>query len=390
MVRNYFKIAWRSLLRDRQFSVLNILGLSSGICCGLLIWLWVADELSYDKFFANSDRIYEVMELNRANGQQQMTDESSGLVSDLIVPQAPEVEYAASLAPPNWWPKYTLSAGDKDLKATGQYAGKDYFNIFSFPLLEGKKDEVLKEKNGIVISDELAMKLFGRTDNLIGKPVRFQQQRTFFVSGVFEKPPHNSSQKFDFVLSFEYLYEQQNWVKSWGGSGPHNFILVRKGTNIDVLNKKIAGLITNASGDTSRRPFATKFSDLYLQNTFNHGVSTGSKIVYVRLFSLIAIFILVIACINFMNLSTARAARRMKEVGVKKVVGARRPQLIVQFLTESLLITLFATAVALGLCVLLLPAFNQLTGKEIRLHPDTRLIAALFGILVVTAFVAGS
>jgi len=390
MLKNYFKIAWRSLLKDRQFTFLNILGLSSGICCAVLIWLWVADELSVDKFFANDNRIYEVMESNRLNGQQQMSDESTGLVADLLIAQDPEVEYAASLAPPNWWPKYTLSVGDKNLKATAQYAGKDYFNIFSFPLLEGKAGEVLRDKNSIVISDELAMRLFSRTDHLIGQAVRFQQQQTFFVAGVFKAPPRNSSQQFDFVLSFEYLWEQQSWVKSWDGTGPHNFILVREGTDINLLNKKIEGLIAKNSGDTTRRPVAVKFSDIYLQNTFNHGVSTGSKIVYVRLFSLIAIFILVIACINFMNLSTAKAARRMKEVGIKKVVGARRPQLIAQFLSESILLTLFATGLALVMTWLLLPAFNNLTGKEIVLHPDFQLIGALLGITLVTGLFAGS
>jgi putative ABC transport system permease protein len=390
MLKNYFKIAWRSLLKDRQFSLLNILGLSSGICCALLIWLWVADEVSVDKFFPNENRIYEVMEMNGVNGQQKIGDESSGLVPDLLLAQAPEIEYASSLAPPGWWPKYTLSVGEKNLKATGQYAGKDYFNIFSFPFLEGKPGEVLKDKNSIVISDALARRLFNRTDNIIGQPVRFQQQENFFVSGIFKAPPRNSSQQFDFVLSFEYLFSRQSWVKSWDGTGPHNFILVREGTNIDVLNKKIAGLIAKSSGDTSRRPVAMRFSDIYLQNTFTHGASTGSKIVYVRLFSLIAVFILVIACINFMNLSTAKAARRMKEVGIKKVVGARRPQLIAQFLSESILMTLFSTGLALALARLLLPAFNTLTGKEIMLHPDLPLIAALIGITVVSGLFAGS
>jgi len=390
MLKNYFKIAWRSLLKDRQFTLLNILGLSSGICCALLIWLWVADELSVDRFFSNDSRIYEVMESNRVNGQQQMSDESSGLVADLLLAQVPEVEYAASLAPPNWWPKYTLSVGDKNLKANGQYAGKDYFNIFPFPLLEGKAGEVLKVKNSIVISDQLAIRLFSRTDHLIGQAIRFQQEQTFFVTGVFKAPPRNSSQQFDFVLSFEYLFEQQSWVKSWGGTGPHNFILVKEGTDIKLLNKEIEGLIARNSGDTSRRPVAVRFSDIYLQNTFNHGVSTGSKIVYVRLFSLIALFILVIACINFMNLSTAKAARRMKEVGIKKVVGARRPQLIAQFLSESILMTLFATVLALAMTWFVLPAFNNLTGKEIVLHPDFRLVGALLGITIITGLFAGS
>ena len=390
MLKNYLKIAWRSLLKDRQFTLLNILGLSSGICCALLIWLWVSDERSVDKFFPNENRVYEVMEMNRENGQTQISDESSGLVADLLIAQVPEAQYAASLAPAAWWPKYTLSVADKNLKATGQYAGKDYFNIFSFPLLEGKKADVLKDKDGIVISEDLARKLFDRTDGLIGKPIRFNQQQTFFVSGVFATLPVNSSQQFDFVLSFDHLFDQQRWVKSWDGTGPHNFILVKEGTDIDVVNKRIEGLIAKNSGDTSRRLLATKFSDLYLQHTFSHGASTGSKIVYVRLFSLIAVFILLIACINFMNLSTAKASRRMKEVGIKKVVGATRPQLVTQLLSESLLLTLFATLLAMGLAWLLLPSFNRLTGKAMVLHADLSLIVTLLGITVITGFLAGS
>src|ERR1700744_2098387 len=293
MFKNNLKIAWRNLLRDRQFTLLNLLGLAAGLACTMLIWLWVADERSVDKFSPNERRIYEVMEMNRMNGEKKMSDESSGLVSDLIIGRVPEVQYAASLAPSGWWPKYTLSVGEKRIKATGQYAGKDYFNIFSFPLIDGKPGEVLKDKQSIVISDDLAIRLFGRTDNLIGKPVRFQQQQPFFVSGVFERPPRNSSQQFEFVLSFEYLYDQQRWVKSWDGTGPHNFILVKEGTDLNVLNKKIEDLIAKNSGDTSRRAVAVGFSDVYLQNTFVHGKSTGSKVVYVRMFSLIALFILV-------------------------------------------------------------------------------------------------
>ena len=154
----------------------------------MLIWLWVADERGVDKFFPNDNRIYEVMESNRVNGQQQMSDEFTGLVSDLLIAQVPEVEYAASLAPPSWWPKYTLSVDDRNLKATGQYAGKDYFNIFAFPLLEGKADEVLKIRNSIVISDELARKLFNRTDNLIGQPAASSSSRLSLFR-VFSKRP---------------------------------------------------------------------------------------------------------------------------------------------------------------------------------------------------------
>src|SRR5258706_12136906 len=204
MFKTNLKIAWRNLLKDRQFTLLNVLGLAAGLACALLIYLWVTDELSYDKFFANKDQLYQLMEHRKVDGDVQISDESSGLLSETLIHQMPEIEYACPLAPPDWFQKFTLSAGDKNIKATGQYAGKDYFNIFSFKLLEGDRRKVLADKSSIVISDELAKKLFGTTENIIGKPVEFQHDTTFFVSGVFEKPTVHSSQQFDFVMSFEY------------------------------------------------------------------------------------------------------------------------------------------------------------------------------------------
>src|SRR5437762_5226742 len=184
------------------------------------------------------------MEHRTTPGQSPMSDESCGLLGEVVAAQLPEVEYAAALAPPEWFQKFTLSAGDKNMKAKGQYAGKDYFNIFSFKLLEGKKDEVLVHKNSIVISDELAKKLFNTTENIIGRDIRFQHDTDFFVSGVFEKVPYHSSQQFDFVLSFEYMKDTYPWVKNWGATGPHNFMILKKGTNINNFNKKIAGIVT--------------------------------------------------------------------------------------------------------------------------------------------------
>ena len=390
MFKNNLKIAWRGFLKDRQFSFLNLVGLATGIACTLLIYLWVSDEMSYDKFFANNDQIYQVMEHRKVGGEITVSDESTGLVSDILAAKMPQIKYAASLAPPDWFQAFTLSAGDKNIKAVGQYAGKDYFNIFSFNLIDGKKDKVLAEKNSIVISNELAKNLFGTTENLIGKVIHFQHQNDFFVSGVFEKTPVHSSQQFDFVLPFEYLYSVQPWVKTWNNTGPHNFVLLQKGTDVAAFNKKIAGVITEYSKDTSRSAYAVKFSNNYLLNTFSHGSVVGDKLVYVRLFSIIAAFILIIACINFMNLSTAKASRRMKEVGIKKVVGAERGQLIVQFLTESLMMTIFSVILAIIIAWLLLPQFNQLTGKQLSLNFSFQLIAALLGITLFAGLLSGS
>ncbi len=390
MFKNNLKIAWRNLIKDRKFTLLNVLGLSAGLACTFLIYLWVADELSVDKFFAGNGQVYQLMEHRKTDGVVSVSDESSGIVSKTVVNQAPEIEYASPLAPPQWFQKFTLSVNDRNIKSVGQYAGKDYFNIFSFKIVDGDANKVLADKNSIVISDELAQKLFGTTQNLLGKAVRFQHERDFYVSGVFEKMPYNSSQQFDFVLSFDYYKDIQPWVVSWNNTGPHNFVKLKKGTDINVFNKKIAGVIAANTQDTTRSLFAAKFSDNYLLNTFDHGAQSGSKIEYVKLFSLIAIFILAIACINFMNLSTARASKRMKEVGIKKVVGAGRPQLIFQFLSESILLTLFAMIIAVVITWLLLPQFNELTGKQIALHFDANILLAILAITFCTGLLAGS
>ncbi|PSR55952.1 transporter permease [Adhaeribacter arboris] len=382
MFRTNLKIAWRNLVKDKQFTFINVLGLSAGLACSLLIFLWVKDELSYDKFFANEDRIYKLMENN--------SEESSGLLSDAVKQQIPGVKYAAAVAPSNWFPQYTLSVGDKNIKANGQYTGKDYFHIFSFKLIEGKKNGVLENKNSIVLSDELAKKLFGSTENIIGKPVRFDQATTFYVSGVFEKVPKHSSQQFDFVLSFEYFKIIKDWVTRWENKGPHNYILLDQKTDIKAFNKKVSNIIAVNFGDTTSKVSAARFSDLYLHNNYGNNAKSAGRIEYVRLFSILAIFILVIACINFMNLSTAKASGRLKEIGIKKVIGADRKQLIFQFLSESLLLTLLATVLAAAIAILLLPAFNQITGKQIILNFDTTIIVYLIVIILGTGLLAGS
>lgn len=390
MFKNHFNIAWRSLLKDKQFTLLNVLGLSAGLACSLLIFLWVNDELSFDRFFANDGRLYRLMERRNYSGKIIHSEESSGRLSETIKQSLPEVEYAAAIAPAYWFPQNTLSVNDKNIKANGQYAEKDYFNIFSFHLLEGDKNSVLATPVSIVLSDELATKLFGTTGNIIGKPVRFDHDTTFYVSGIFKKIPANSSQQFDFVLSFDYFKTVKDWVKHWNGLGPKNFVLLKQGTDINSFNKKAEHIITANTGDTTRKVFATKFSDGYLYGSYGDTVRAGERIQYVNLFTALAVFILLIACINFMNLSTAKANRRLKEIGVKKVVGASRSQLIGQFLTESLLLTVFAMVIAIAITSVLLPEFNQLTGKTIHFHFTGQMAAAVTGIALITGFFAGS
>jgi predicted permease len=390
MFKTYINIAWRSLLKDKQFTLLNLLGLSAGLACSLLIFLWVSDELSYDRFFANDERLYKLMEGKSYSGETLYSENSSGRLSSAVKQSLPEVEYAAAVAPARWFPQNTLSANDKNIKANGQYVEQDYFNIFSFQLLDGNKNHVLADKTAIVLSDELAMKLFGTTENIIGKPVQFDHDTTFYLSGIFKKMPANSSQQFDFVLSFDYFKTVKDWVVNWNSAGPINFVLLKKGTDINAFNRKVENVITSNTGDTTRKVLATKFSDGYLYNQDGPDAPAGQRIEYVNLFTALAVFILVIASINFMNLSTAKATRRLKEIGIKKVVGARRSQLILQFLTESFLLTVFAMVVAIGTAAVLLPEFNQLTGKTISLHFTWEMAVAVAVIALTTGFLAGS
>lgn len=390
MFKTNFKISWRNLVKDKQFTILNVLGLSAGLACALLIFLWVSDEMSYDKFFSADERLYKLFEERRSDdGDISYTEESSGRLSDAVKQTVPGVEYAAAVAPTGWFPQNTLSANEKNIKANGQYVGKDYFNIFTFPLVEGERNSLLKNNNSIVLSDELANKIFGTTNNIIGKPIDFDHDTTFFVSGVFEKMPANSSQQFDFVLSFDYFKTKKEWVTYWRATGPLNYVLLKPGVKLDDFNRNVADVINKNSQDSITKVKAIKFSDVYLHNNYNGNTKNG-RIEYVNLFSLLAIFVMIIACINFMNLSTAKAARRFKEVGIKKVVGAGRRQLIFQFLTESFLLAVFAMLIAIIISLLLLPAFNQLTGKAITLHLSAELIVGILLITLITGLLAGS
>ena len=202
--------------------------------------------------------------------------------------------------------------------------------------------------------------------------------------------PANSSQQFDFVLSFDYFRTIKTWVTDWYSTGPLNYVLLKPGVDANVFKKNVADVIQKNRNDTSTNVLPIKFSDVYLHNNYNGNAQSGGRIEYVKLFSLLAVFIMVIACINFMNLSTAKAARRFKEVGIKKVVGAERSQLIFQFLTESFLLTVVAMLFAIVIAMLLLPAFNQITGKNISLHFTWQMIIGIVCIALITGFVAGS
>ena len=299
-------------------------------------------------------------------------------MADALSEKLPEIKYVAVVSQTE---NYSLALNDNHIKAIGLYASQAYFIVFSFPLLQGNEDQVLNDKSSIVLSEKLATALFHSTENSIGKIVTFDNHKQYKVSGIFKDLPRNSSVQFDFVLSFENYKAEHTWVMDWGNNATHTYLVLRKGTDIDEFNKKITDFINERKAGLNTSLFLTHYSDNYLYGHYEDGTQAGGRIEYVRLFSIIAVFILFIACINFMNLSTAKASGRLKEVGVKKAIGANRKTLIFQYLGESSLIALFSLITALLLVSLFLPKFNQITGKNLALNLDSTFALPRFALL---------
>jgi predicted permease len=395
MIRNYVKIAFRKLSKDRQFTFLNLTGLSTGLACTLLLFLWVNDELSVDKFHEKDSQLYRVLENELLENELLTTEQTPYPLAQALVQQMPEVERAVSVNYTMDWfaGKGVASFGQNSVKAQGVFASKDYFNVFSYKLLEGTKELALSTKNGVAISEQLAQKLFNTTKDLVGKPLEWDHQMKFkvplVISGVFENPPTNASDQFDLVFNFDLLLEGDRYSKDWTGSYSNTTLVLKAGTDIAQFNSKIANFLKSRDPKSTGTLFVEPFSDRYLYSKFKNGVRTGGRIEYVRLFSFTALFILIIACINFTNLTTAQAAQKTKEIGVKKTLGASRQSLVMQFLGESLLLTCLSAVIAVGLVFALLPLFNQITAKQIHIDFNVNSVMALVGVVLVTSFLAG-
>jgi putative ABC transport system permease protein len=391
MLRHNLLIIYRNFKRFKSTFFINLIGLSTGLACALLIYLWVNDELTIDTFHKKDARLYQLMEKQQHSNYVGVTGSTPWLLAEALLQELPEVEYAATATPGHWYGKSTLSVKDNTIKASGIYCGKDFFNIFSYDLIQGNANQVLADKSSIVISEDLAKKLFATSDNAVGKTIDFQHKEQYQVTGVFKNIPSNSSEKFDFVLSYRILIDQEPERADWGNAGPHTYVVLKEGTDPQQFTKKIDGFIKKKSKDAEHRSlFVKQYSKNYLYGRYENGVEAGGRIEYVYLFSLVAIFILVIACINFMNLSTAKASRRIKEVGIKKAVGAGRGALIVQYLGESMLMTFLSVSLAILLIDLFLPQFNLLTGKQLELNFTTNLIISILVIMLFTGLISGS
>ncbi|MFZ6010010.1 MAG: ABC transporter permease, partial [Bacteroidota bacterium] len=389
MIRNYLVVAFRNIFRNKLFSTVNILGLAFGMCSALLIFLWVNDELQYDHFHTKVDRLYRVMENQQyTDGKLYTFSSTPGPMAPFIKEKYPEIEMASRYT---WEVNNLFQFGDRSFYETGRYADQDFIEMFSFPLRAGDVKTALKEKNSIIISQKMATKYFGN-DDPIGKMFNMNTSVALTVTGVLEEIPANSSLKFEYLLPFQMFFdENQNWLGQWDNNNIRTFILLQEGTNVADFSAKFKHEVREHVKETNVELFVQPTKDAYLYGQFENGKQSGGRIEYVKIFFIVAIFVLIIACINFMNLATAQATKRAKEVGLRKVIGAVPKQLFRQFMGESFVTVGLAAGIAVLLTLLLIPVFNDITGKTLGLNLlDNRILIICITIVLFTAFVAGS
>ena len=368
MLKNYFKIAIRSLMKNSVYSFINITGLAVGIACSILILLWVNDETSYDTFHPKYDRLYQVWTNAHFDGK---------INSWISVPQPlknalkEDISDIKNAAVSEWGGTHLLTVGDMKLNKRGYFVSSEFLEMFEFPLLQGSAETVLDEPYSIVLTESAAKTLFGDEDP-INKLIRLDSDGDVKVTGVLKDIPSNSSFEFDYLVPFSFMLATQEWARNaennWGNSSFQVFVELPEGTSKAQVDEKIKNILMEKADEDDnfkKELFLHPLKDWRLRSTFENGVITGGMIDYVNLFSIIAVFILIIACINFMNLATARSEKRAREVGIRKSVGSKRQDLIFQFLGESLLIAFISFVLALILVEGALPFYNDLVEKQL-------------------------
>ena len=390
MLRHNLLLNLRSFKRYKNSFFVNLTGLSTGLACFLLVSLWVSDELTMDKFHANGPYLYQVMNnLHQAGGITTSSNTPAPL-GKALVEEVPGIKQAATVIPVGFFNEFGLisATGDNYIKAAEQYASEDYFNIFSYRILEGNRSLALSTKEGVVISDELAQRLFNTSQGLVGKDIKWVKEDytgDFVITGIFEKPPKSSSQQFDLVFSMEFFLEKEPYLEKWWNSDPKTYVLLEKEADPLSVNESIENFIKTKLSRSASTLFLQRYAERYLYGRYENGLVAGGRIQYVQLFSVTALLILIIASINFINLSTAKASRRMKEIGVKKTIGASRSAIVWQFLGESFLMTLLALVVSLLMVSIILPYFNIIVGKQLTLHPHPWMILGIAAAIFFTA-----
>ena len=392
MLKNYALITLRNLFRNKVYSFINIAGLSIGLACSLLIFLWVQDETSFDTFHPKADRLYQVWINAKFDGEINSWNSVPLPTAEAMKTADSHIQNATVT---NWGGEYLLTVGERPITQRGYYAGSEFLEMFEFPLLQGEATTVLDEPHSIVITQSTAKALFGGEDPM-GQVVRLSDEHDLKVTGVLEDVPANSSFEFDFLVPWSLSEQTSDQTKrdqdNWGNYSYQAYVELRDPSYLADVNNSIRGmLIEHDEKDLEQEFFLYPLLRWRLHASFENGVEEGGMADYVRLFTVIAIFILLIACINFMNLATARSERRAREVGIRKSVGSSRRELVAQFLGESIFISIIAFLVAVLLTELALPFYNELVDKELSIdYTSGAFWLASLGVILFTGIVAGS
>lgn len=406
MIANYFKIAVRNILKHKFFSAINILGMTVGVTACLLILLYVKDELSYDRFHQHADRIYQVGLHGKIGDQDLHVANTCPPLAAALVNEVPEIEDATRLSPN--FGELIVKVDDKSfIEEKAMYADSNFFSFFTFHLREGDASTCLKEPNSVVLTEKTARKYFAAGTALGKLMVIGNENKTYKVTGIVEEAPSNSHVHFDLLLSAN----SADYLKStvWLNNFLYTYFRLKDQASVEPVKKKFDDLVVKYVGPEIEKYmgttlqqlkgkggtygfYVTPMIDIRLHSTSQGDLEPGGNIVYVYSFGIIAVFIILIACINFMNMSTARSAGRAKEVGLRKALGSLRQQMIGQFLMESLIYSFMAVVLAVLAVYLLIPGFNSLSGKELNFASlwDAKFLAGLLGVLIFVAVVAGS
>ncbi len=385
MFANYLTIAWRTLSKNKIFSLTNLLGLTIGITCTMMILLWVQNERSWDAFQPNYETTYQLIANRNFNGQT-ITDGALMLpLAGNVETTFPQVKNAAFTSYGS--EQHVLMYGDKILKQNALRVSQHYFNIFPWTFVKGNAAGALKLPESLIVTESAAKALFGK-EEAMGKVVKLDNHFNVTVTGVIKDIPANSTQQFDVITPYNYdAAAMSDWVNCY----THLYVQTDPTVNVTALGNGITSLVKKHTPDVNGQFFLHPMSQWRLYSDFKDGKNVGGMIAYVRLFTIIAIVILLIACINFMNLSTARSEKRAKEVGIRKTLGSAKGQLMMQFFTESMLLSLAAFLLSVGLVLLLLPYFNQLVNEHLELHfAQKEFWIGAIALVILTGLIAGS
>jgi predicted permease len=392
MLRNYFKTAIRNLWKNKGYSFINIFGLAVGMAVVLLIGLWVEHELSYDSFHAGKKNIAIIMKKTFFNNDKNVQSGIMLPLYDELKANYPEVKHITRL---DWGDNHSLIAGEKKLSKEGHYADPDFLKMFSFPLVKGNADKVLNDPYSIVVTESLALALFGKAEP-VGKVVKMDNEYNLVVTGVAKDVPRNSTITFDFLVPYELNIATNDFVKKarteWQNNFLQNFVELNDGVSMGAFSNRIEHIAQQKSNDKKEAAlFVHPMERWHLYDDFKDWVNVGGAIEYVRLFSIVGLLVLIIACINFMNLSTARSEKRAREVGIRKAIGSQRKQLIAQFLGESLLTAFIAFVISLIMVKLSLPMLRNVGFEDIRFNlGNFSLLGIALGGCIITGLLAGS